>query len=118
RVNAGGGVGAVPCGWERWAHGVARHISGGELKAYLKEALPLVEPQTAAQFLTRAQRRLAVGSVNPAIADATAALKEEPKLVAALVVRGKAFLAKNDAPTAIEDFNEALKLDPNDYDVR
>jgi tetratricopeptide (TPR) repeat protein len=117
-VNAAGEVVAVHFAWKPWANGVSRHISVIELKAYLKEALPLADPKTAEQFLARATRRLAMGRIDTAIKDASAALEKEPKMVAALALRGRAFLAKNDPQTAIGDFNDALKLESNNYGVR
>jgi tetratricopeptide (TPR) repeat protein len=117
-VNSAGEVVAVHFAYKPWANGVARHVSVVELKAYLKESLPLVEPKTGAEFLTRAKRRLGAGRIDTAIADASAALSMEPKLVAAMMVRGQAFLAKKDAPTAIADFDDALKHEPNNYDLR
>jgi tetratricopeptide (TPR) repeat protein len=117
-VNAAGELIGVHFAYKPWANGVARHVSVLEVKAYLKEALPLVEPKTAEQFLVRAQRRFAAGRFDTAISDASAALVKEPKLAAALAVRGRAFLARKDAQTAIEEFNDALKLQPGDYNLR
>lgn len=116
-VNTAGEVVAVHFAWKYWANNVSRHVSVIELKAYLKESLPLVEPKTAAQFLTRAKRRLNANRPDAAIADASAALAKEPKLVAAMVIRGRAFLAKNQPQTALKDFNGALELDPDNYDI-
>lgn len=116
-VNSAGEVVAVHFAWKPWANGVARHVSVIELKAFLQTARPLVEPTTAEQYQTRARRRLAAGRTDAAIADTSAALAKEPKLVAAMVVRGQAHLAKRDAPAAIADFTDALKLEPGNYDL-
>src|SRR6266545_3083417 len=117
-VNSAGEVVAVHFAWKPWANGVARHISVVELKAYLKESLPLAEPKTAEQFLTRAQRRYHAGRLDAAASDASAALNQDAKLAEALALRGRVFLAKNDAQTALGDLNEAVKLAPGNYDFR
>lgn len=117
-VNSFGEVVAVHFAWKPWAKGVARHVSVVELKAYLKDSLPLVEPKAGAEFLARAKRRLDAGRVDVAASDASAAIAKEAKLAEAYHVRGRVFLAKNDAATALDDLNEALKLEPQNYDFR
>src|SRR5262249_45113092 len=102
-VNAAGEVVAVHYAWKPWANGVARHISVVELKSYLKESLPLVDPETSGQFLTRAKRRFNVDRLDAAAADASAALAKDSKLAEAMTIRGRVFLAKKDPQTALED---------------
>jgi|GEM_PF-3756107 len=116
-VNSAGELVAVHYAYKPWAHNVARHISVIELKAYLKEALPLVEPKTADEFLTRAKRRLNADRFDGAAADASAALAKNPNLVDAIAIRGHVFVAKKDTPAAIAEFTKALKISPDNYDL-
>ncbi|HEX3146629.1 MAG TPA: tetratricopeptide repeat protein [Gemmataceae bacterium] len=90
---------------------VTLHVDLSELKAYLAEALPLVEPKDAETFTKRGQRRLNEGRNDVAAADFSEAIKRDAKNVAALIGRGKTFAAKKDFATALIDFDEALKLD-------
>jgi tetratricopeptide (TPR) repeat protein len=117
-VNTAGEVVGVHFAFKPWATGVVRHVSVVELQAYLKTALPMVEPKTGEQFLARAKRRFDAGRLDGAAADATTALAKNPKLADALAIRGQVFLAKNDPQTALEDFNAAVKLAPENYDLR
>lgn len=117
-VNMGGEVVGVHFAWKPWAKDVTRHVSVVEVKAFLKEAIPMADPKTADQFLARAKRRLANARWDSAAADASAALVKNPKLAEALYVRGRAFLSKKDPQTALEDFAEAVALDPGNYEYR
>lgn len=96
---------------------VTPHTDLAELKAYLAEARPLLDPKDAATFVKRGQRRLLAGRNDGAAADFSEALKKEKSNVDALIGRGKVFLAKNDAATAIADFDDALKIDDSKMDL-
>lgn len=93
-VNAAGEVVAVHFAFKPWATGGVRHVSIVELQAYLKVALPMVEPKTAEQFLTRAKRRFDAGRLDAAATDASAA----------------AVTASNGAPLYLGNLAEALRL--------
>jgi tetratricopeptide (TPR) repeat protein len=53
------------------------------------------------------------GDWDRAIADYTAALREDPNNVRAYYGRGNAFRSKGDHDTAIADYTQAIRLDPN-----
>lgn len=83
-----------------------------QVRAYLTEVLPLVDPQTADQFLSRGTAHYTVGRYNTAIRDFSAAIRIQPRLAAAYAKRGWAFYHKGDHATAIEDFNQAIEISP------
>jgi tetratricopeptide (TPR) repeat protein len=95
----------------------ARDVCGGvdvsELRAYLDEVLPLVDPRTAEDFIRRGERRMEFGWAADAAEDFTAALRLEPGNPTALAHRGFARIGTNDLSTAMGDFNEALDRDPS-----
>jgi tetratricopeptide (TPR) repeat protein len=119
RGNSGGAVVndrlevvAVVEGHMQEARLVSLFIDVGEIRDYLAEAVPLVAPENAEAFETRASRRYDEGRYDQAISDYTAALKLDPKLTSAMVNRGWAYLAREDYQTASADFGAAIKLDP------
>jgi tetratricopeptide (TPR) repeat protein len=91
---------------------VSMFIDVQELKGYLDEAVPLVDPATAEEYEVRASRRYDEGRYDQAIADYSAALRIDPQLTSAMLNRGWAFYLKEDYQTAMADFDAALKLDP------
>ena len=91
---------------------VSMFIDVNEIRDYLAEAVPLAEPQTAADFNTRASRRYDEGRYDQAIADYTEAIRLDPQQADALLNRGWTFFVKEDYDTAIADFEGALKVDP------
>jgi len=82
-----------------------------QVRAYLAEVVPLVDPQTADQFLARGTVRYTAGRYNTAIRDFSAAIRIQPRLAAAYAKRGWAFYRKGDHATAIEDFKQAIQID-------
>lgn len=119
RGNSGGAVVndrlevvAVVEGHMNEARLVSLFIDVNEIRAYLEEVASLVEPDTAAEFETRASRRYDEARYDQAIADYSAALRIEPKLTSAIVNRGWAYLLKEDYQTAAADFDAALAIDP------
>jgi tetratricopeptide (TPR) repeat protein/S1-C subfamily serine protease len=90
---------------------VSLFIDVNEVREYLGETVPLVEPATAADFETRASRRYDESRYDQAIADYSAALKLDPKLASAMMNRGWAYLQKEDYETAKADFSAALAID-------
>lgn len=118
RGNSGGAVVndqlevvAVVEGHQLNARLVSIFIDVNEVREYLDEMLPLVEPASPADFEIRAARRFDEARYDQAIADYTAALKIDPKLASAMTNRGWAYLMKEDYETARADFDAALKID-------
>jgi len=119
RGNSGGAVVndrldvvAVVEGHHLDARLVSLFIDVNEVREYLDEMLPLVEPASANDFEIRAARRFDESRYDQAIADYTAALKLDPKLASAMTNRGWAYLMKEDYETARADFDAAVKVDP------
>lgn len=82
-----------------------------EVRAFLEEALPLAEPQTADVFNKRGDLHYEADRLELAMADYNAALKIDPKNAEATCNRGWVFYQQDDADTAMDLFNAALKLD-------
>jgi tetratricopeptide (TPR) repeat protein len=119
RGNSGGAVVndkldvvAAVEGYRTDAQVVSMFIDVNEIRDYLNEAVPLVEPATAGDFEIRAARRYNESRYDQAIEDYSAALRLDPKLASALMNRGWAYLNQEDYQTAAADFDAALKLDP------
>jgi tetratricopeptide (TPR) repeat protein len=91
---------------------VRMFIDVNEVRGYLEQCDPLVEPVTAADFETRGARRHNEARYDVAIADYSAALRMEPKMASAMLNRGWAYFLKEDYETAKADFDAALKVDP------
>jgi tetratricopeptide (TPR) repeat protein len=119
RGNSGGAVVndllevvAVVEGFRNDARLVSMFIDVNEVRDFLDESVPLLEPTTAEEYETRAARRYDEARYDQAIADYTAALKIDPKLGSAMMNRGWAYFIKEDYQTAMADFDAALKVDP------
>lgn len=112
-VNDRGRLVAVVEGHVIDARLVSMFIDVGEVRQYLAESLPLVEPQTAQQFVQRGVRRHNEGRYEMAIADYTEAWKRDPNDTMILVNRGWAFYKKQDFQTALADFDEAVRKTPD-----
>lgn len=91
------------------------HISVKELKAYLAEIDPLVEPKGADEFSVRANRKRNAGRVDAALLDLRDALKADAKHMPALVLRAMVLNEKKDNRTALIDANNAVEVNPNEY---
>jgi tetratricopeptide (TPR) repeat protein len=113
-VNDRGELVAVVEGYRADARLVSLSIAADEVSEFFSQCDRLVEPKTASDFLTRAQRRLAQGRYDVAIVDYAEALRREPALAAAKLGRGLAFLGKKDYQTALTDFEDALRQDPEE----
>jgi tetratricopeptide (TPR) repeat protein len=70
------------------------------------------DPVSAEEFQKRGAQRSADGDLKGAVADFTAALKLDSKLVAAWIGRGNAMANSGDTDGAIADWSEAIALDP------
>ena len=90
---------------------VTMHVDLSEIKAFLAEALTLVEPADAASFQKRGERRFAAGRIDLASSDFSEAIKRDKKNAKSFLGRGKTFVAKGDHTTAISDFNDAITID-------
>ena len=82
------------------------------MKAYLGEALPLVEPKTAAAYHRRGVRTRDRGQIARAVDDLTAAHRLDPKSADILADRAAAYRARKDFDRALGDIAEALKVNP------
>lgn len=87
------------------------------VKRWLGASLPLVDPQTAAQFLKRGDGHLQARRLNQAIRDLSNALRRDGKMTRAFARRGWAFYYKRDYRTALGDFDHALKIDDSHADA-
>lgn len=88
-----------------------------QVKTWLKDVLPLVDPKTAKQFVDRGNRHLEEGRYNQAIRDLSDAIRKDSKLGDAYAKRGWAFHRKGDNTTALGDFDEALKINSSNDDA-
>jgi tetratricopeptide (TPR) repeat protein len=91
--------------------GVSKLVSVEEVRGYLDEALPLVSPKTADQFVKRGLRHTQEGRYDPAVKDFSEAIRLDGKSAAAYAARGWTFHYKGDDATALKDFDDALKID-------
>lgn len=96
---------------------VRMFIDVNEVRDYLAECDPLIDPASAADFETRAARRHDEHRYDQAIADYSAALKLEPKRTSAIINRGWVYFWKKDYETAKADFEAAIKIDPEDREA-
>jgi tetratricopeptide (TPR) repeat protein len=97
--------------------GTSLLIDISEVQAYLKVALPLVQPTTAADFVVRGERRLVEERFDGAVADFSAAIERDSKSTVARIRRGVALVRKGDTKGGIADLDEALRLSPQDQDA-
>jgi len=111
-VNDAGEVVGVVSGKKPEAVLMSWCIAGTEVRMYLEEALPLVEPKTAAAFRRRGVRALQRGLAIRAVEDLSAAHQLDPKSADILVNRALAHRARKDYDMAFDDVAEALQLDP------
>jgi len=79
-----------------------------EVRAYLDEVLPLVQPQTAKQFNNRGYRHHRQRRYDEALRNYAEALRLDPGYLTAVANRGYSFYEKGDYRTALADFNAAI----------
>jgi hypothetical protein len=120
-VNDAGEVVGVVSGKKPDAVLMSWCIAGAEVRAYLEEARPLVEPKSAAAFQRRGVRALERGQAIRAVEDLSTAHRMDPKAADILVNRAMAHRARKDFELALDDVATALQLDPEHegaYNVR
>ena len=111
-VNDAGELVAVVSGRQTDAALVSWCISAEEVKTYLEQTRPLVEPKSAADFRRRGLRTLDRGQPARAVEDLSAALNLEPESADILADRAMAYRTRKDFELAMDDVTEALKLNP------
>ncbi|MDR0557102.1 MAG: tetratricopeptide repeat protein [Treponema sp.] len=74
---------------------------------------PVSSNDASYEAANRGDARKNRGEWDQAIAEYTAAIREDPNNVAAYYNRGNAFYNKGDLDTAIADYTQAIRLDPN-----
>lgn len=89
-------------------------VDARELKAFLQEAQPLFDPQSAEQYNDRGVHYYERGRYDKAVEDFTKALELDPKLADAAGNRGWALVQQDDSQTALADFDAAIGLNPAD----
>jgi S1-C subfamily serine protease len=102
--------------------GVTQSIEGvasfsvevSELKTFLKAIQNVIHPETAQEFLARAQRRLPYADYVLAIDDLSEAIELNDELVEAYVTRGAIYNEIGQPKKAILDFDMALQLNEKD----
>jgi tetratricopeptide (TPR) repeat protein len=85
-----------------------------EIKEFVAQARPLVEPRTAADYALRGERLAKRERYAEAIEEFTTALQLDDTLAAAYRGRALAFSATGDHDTAIADGTDAIRLNPRD----
>jgi tetratricopeptide (TPR) repeat protein len=111
-VNDAGDVVAVVAGRQPDAVLVSWCIAATEVKGYLEETRPLVDPKTAPVFHLRGKRTLQRGQSLKAIDDLSAAHRLDPKSADILADRAMAYRVRADFDLALDDLAEAFKLNP------
>jgi tetratricopeptide (TPR) repeat protein len=114
-VNEAGEV----VGVNDWVEGegaslVSRCISVAEVKDYLKELQPLLNPTTAEDFTALGERRQKAKRWDKAVTAYTTALKLKPRNVKALDGRSWVYNEIGQFDKALADCDAALKVDRND----
>ncbi|TWT91309.1 serine protease [Stieleria varia] len=110
-VNDSGELVAVVEGHSTTARSVSLYIALSEVQAFLKDALPLVQPATAEQFMARAKHHRAAGRTDQALADFTQALRLDPNNAEVMALRGWVFYERDDLDTALTEFDDAIAAD-------
>jgi tetratricopeptide (TPR) repeat protein len=111
-VNDAGHLVGVVSGKKAEAALMSWCIAAAEVKEYLTEALPLVEPRTAAAFHRRGLRTLERGLAVRAGEDLSAAHRLDPGSADILADRAMAYRVRKDYELARDDIAEALKINP------
>lgn len=117
--NSGGAVAndlgqltAVVMGYQGAAQLVSLFIDISEVRAFLDQARPLIDPQTAQLFKQRADNHYSARRYELAMTDYTKALDLDPQMQAASVRQAWIFYYRNDMETALAEFNDVLKDRP------
>ena len=105
-VNDAGELVGVVSGKKAEAALMSWCIAAAEVKEYLAEARPLVEPKTAAAFYRRGVRSLGRGLAVRAVDDLSAAYRLAPKSADVLAARALAYRARKDYDLALDDIAE------------
>lgn len=87
-------------------------IAAAEVRDYLAEVRPLVQPRTADAYRRRGLRALARGLAARALDDLNEACRLDPASADALVARAEAHRARGDYELALADCGEALERNP------
>jgi tetratricopeptide (TPR) repeat protein len=111
-VDDQGELVGVNAGTVRDAQLVSLCIDVSEVRAFLADVQPLLNPTSAADFLRRGNHAADKGRNDCAIADYTEVLRLTPDDAAVYVRRGQAYAARGDGEQAVADFTAALRLDP------
>ena len=111
-VNDAGEVVGVVSGRKADATLITWCIAAGEVRGYLADALPLVDPTTAAAFHRRGVRARDRGQLARAVDDLTAAHRLDPRSADIRVDRAAAYRARKDYNLALGDLAAALAIDP------
>jgi tetratricopeptide (TPR) repeat protein len=111
-VNDAGALIGVVSGRKADASLISWCIAASEVKNYLDEALPLVEPKTAGAFHRRGVRARDRGQLARAVDDLTAAHRLDPKSADIRVDRAAAYRARKEYNLALGELAAALALDP------
>jgi tetratricopeptide (TPR) repeat protein len=111
-VNDAGELVAVVSGRQNDASLMGWCIAAGEVRSFVDEAVPLLEPKTADAFRRRGMRALNRGVVGKALDDLNEANQLNPKSAQILVDRAQIHRARKDYELAVDDCNEALKINP------
>jgi tetratricopeptide (TPR) repeat protein len=111
-VNDAGEVVGVVAGRKPEATLMSWCIATTEVRAYLDEVRPLVEPKTAAAYQRRGMRALERGLPVRATEDLSAAYRLNPESADVLVGRAMAYRVRKDHDLALDDIAEALRLNP------
>ena len=114
-VNDAGELVAVVAGKLPNASLVSWFIAAAEVREYIEEVRPLVEPKTARAFQRRGLRALDRGLAARAVEELTEANRLDPKSANILTGRALAHRARKDYELALDDCNEALKLEPRHF---
>ncbi len=120
-VNDAGEVVAVVSGFDNRAALMSRAIAAGEVRAFVGETQPLLEPKTAGAFHRRGLRALKRGQPVKALEDLNEAHRLQPESVDILADRAMVHRARKDYDLALDDCDEALKLAPRHagtYNIR
>jgi tetratricopeptide (TPR) repeat protein len=111
-VNDAGELVGVVSGRKPDATLIGWCIAASEVKGYLAETLPLVEPKTAAALHRRGARSLDRGQLGRAVDDLTAAHRLDPKSADIRVDRARLYRARKDYNLALGELAAAMALDP------